>query len=341
MLFQENGADFGIGPFTGPIAIGSGAALADLENDGDTDLFVPNAAGVPDQLYRNEAGRLVEVGALLGVDSTRNNRVALFFDFNGDNRLDLLVGADCFMRPVDCADQRTLSLYEQKPDGSFADVSDSTGLTGLLPLTEAQHLGGFAAGDLDSDLDVVQSTVGGPLRLLENTSDNANHWLSIRPRSQTRNRRAIGATVRVRAGGLNMTRPITAGMSFLGQEPAEAFLGLGVAAQADSVIIEWPDGSQTSLSNVSADQQLDVMQNGCSEMSQACICGDYNEDGSLTSMDIGGVAMCANGMVLCDSSLVDTDGDRSTTALAIGGVVTTVAGNLPAAPLRCDRNPAP
>ena len=58
-------------------------------------------------------------------------------------------------------------------------------------------------------------------------------------------------------------------------------------------------------------------------------------------MDIGGVAMCANGMVLCDSSLVDTDGDRSTTALAIGGVVTTVAGNLPAAPLRCDRNPAP
>ena len=58
-------------------------------------------------------------------------------------------------------------------------------------------------------------------------------------------------------------------------------------------------------------------------------------------MDIGGVAMCANGVVLCDSRLVDTDGDRSTTALAIGGVVTTVAGNLPAAPLRCDRNPAP
>ena len=51
---------------------------------------------------------------------------------------------------------------------------------------------------------------------------------------------------RVHAGGLIMTRLISAGTSFLSQEPAEAFFGIGVARAADSVTIEWPGGGATT-----------------------------------------------------------------------------------------------
>ena len=64
--------------------------------------------------------------------------------------------------------------------------------------------------------------------------------------------------VRVTAGTLQMMRPITAGTSFLGQEPAEAFFGLGSASSAELVTIEWPGGGQTQLTSVAANQMLTV-----------------------------------------------------------------------------------
>jgi len=80
----------------------------------------------------------------------------------------------------------------------------------------------------------------------------------IKPRMGGPNRRAIGAVVRVTAGTLQMMRPITAGTSFLGQEPAEAFFGLGSVASAELVTIDWPGGGQTQLTTVAANQVLTV-----------------------------------------------------------------------------------
>ena len=47
-------------------------------------------------------------------------------------------------------------------------------------------------------------------------------------------------------------------LDFMGQEPAEAFFGLGAATTVDRVTIEWPDGLQSVLDDVAADQQLVV-----------------------------------------------------------------------------------
>ena len=61
---------------------------------------------------------------------------------------------------------------------------------------------------------------------------------------------AVGAVVRVEIGGTSMMRIITAGMSTLGQQPAEAFFGTGRARRARIVTVEWPDGRTTVLENV-------------------------------------------------------------------------------------------
>ena len=74
-----------------------------------------------------------------------------------------------------------------------------------------------------------------------------------------RNHWAIGAKVSVEIAGRTLTRWITAGTSYLGQEPAEAFFGLGSADRADRVIITWPDGGESILPSVPAGQGKTVL----------------------------------------------------------------------------------
>src|SRR3954471_19447939 len=67
-------------------------AWADVDNDGDLDLFVGFAAGKPNRLYRNDAGTFVDIAAAAGVADLTDTRAAAWGDFDGDGRLDLYVG---------------------------------------------------------------------------------------------------------------------------------------------------------------------------------------------------------------------------------------------------------
>ena len=68
--------------------------------------------------------------------------------------------------------------------------------------------------------------------------------------------------VQVTIAGVTQSRLITAGTSFLGQEPAEAFFGLGDATSVDVLTIRWPNGTVDVLTDVSGNQVLTVMAAG-------------------------------------------------------------------------------
>ena len=73
-----------------------------------------------------------------------------------------------------------------------------------------------------------------------------------------------------------------------------------------------------------------------------CQCGDQGGDGAISSPDIGGTALCANGAAPiedCDPTIVDATGDNATTAEDIAGVVSVVNGVVATSDLRCVRNP--
>ena len=64
VVFHDVGAKRGIGPYQNELGFASGIAAADYDNDGYVDVFVPQAAGVPDQLYRNRRdGTFEEIAA--------------------------------------------------------------------------------------------------------------------------------------------------------------------------------------------------------------------------------------------------------------------------------------
>ncbi len=157
----------------------------------------------------------------------------------------------------------------------FADVSDQVGFND----TEwGSALISFDS-DRDGNLDLLQVTSSGAgLRLLENRPEpNPNAYLVVKPRMLGPNSHAIGAVVRVSVAKTTMARLITAGVSFIGQAPAEAHFGVGRAHTVDSVAIDWPNGDETVLYDVAADQMITVVYH---------LAGDPNCDDRIDAFDI-------------------------------------------------------
>ncbi|KPK44313.1 MAG: hypothetical protein AMK72_12185 [Planctomycetes bacterium SM23_25] len=130
----------------------SGAVLADLDNDGDLDLYVNNnrhtkpsdrkAKNEPSALYRNDGGRFVNVGAESGTcpaDGAFGRDVGVL-DYDGDGLLDLLVIEDEVFRQAGHS-----RLYRNLGGMKFENVTAEAGLPPDL------HGFGVAIADANDD----------------------------------------------------------------------------------------------------------------------------------------------------------------------------------------------
>jgi len=132
----------------------SGAVLADFDNDGDLDLFVGNnthppgkadqqpALRQPSALYRNDAGRFVDVSASCGAcpaDQFFVRDIGVF-DYDGDGLLDMLVLEDRVFRP-----RAHSRLFRNLGGMKFEDVTAAAGLPDDL------YGFGIAVADLNGD----------------------------------------------------------------------------------------------------------------------------------------------------------------------------------------------
>ncbi|WP_422923579.1 FG-GAP-like repeat-containing protein [Singulisphaera sp. PoT] len=134
-----------------PVTFSGGVGLLDYDGDGWLDVYCvqggtypprPDPAGVGDRLYRNRGdGSFEDVtdAAKLGGDRGYGHGVSVG-DYDNDGRPDLFVTR-----------WRTYSLYRNRGDGTFEDVTESVGFGGDRdwPTSSA-----FADLDNDGDLDL-------------------------------------------------------------------------------------------------------------------------------------------------------------------------------------------
>ncbi|HYP17217.1 MAG TPA: VCBS repeat-containing protein [Opitutus sp.] len=106
-----------------------GAAFADIDNDGDLDLYVCRF-NAPNLLYVNRGdGTFAEEAAARGLALSDASGLGAFCDYDRDGWLDVFVQTNLLdgeRRPNGQRDR----LYRNKGDGVFVDVTDRAGITG-------------------------------------------------------------------------------------------------------------------------------------------------------------------------------------------------------------------
>ena len=242
---------------------GMGCAVADYDADGDLDLYVSNwGANV---LYRND-GALRFVAVERGIGSAAWSTSAAFFDCDLDGDLDLYAVNYLDFRLDDnkvcdtpvrdyCSPDSYLGqsdvLYRNDGAG-YADMTRDAGL-----YAAAGKGLGVATSDYDADgdvdLDLAVSNNGGPAVLLCNDGDGDDHWLQV----ELKGARSVGAKVWVEANGRVQLREFAMAGGYLSQGELVAHFGLGNARQA-VVRVVWPDGWETRLVDIVADQRVVV-----------------------------------------------------------------------------------
>ena len=266
--FQEIGLESGTAVSEdGSEQASMGLAVGDYLHNGRPSLFVTNFSDEYGNLFRND-------GAWIFSDVSYKSGVALpslpyvkwgtaFFDADNDGWLDLIVVSGHVYPQVDSLpsgaryrEPKVLELNQK--DGTFCDASEQSGAALSIPRVSR----GLAAGDLfnDGNVDlVVEDLIGEPM-ILKNSGVPGRHWVSFELQGTRSNRLAIGARVKMIAGGMTQTEEIRSGGSYLSQNDLRVHFGLNTATNIDSVEIRWPSGKIETLKNLDADRFYCVLE---------------------------------------------------------------------------------
>ncbi|MGH8248239.1 MAG: CRTAC1 family protein, partial [Gammaproteobacteria bacterium] len=266
--FREIGVAAGCAFDENGVALsGMGVGVADYDVDGWFDIVRTNFSEQITTLYRgNGDGTFYDASlqAAVGVNRKYLGFGAGFLDYDNDGWKDIFLAnghvyPEIAGRKLHITYRQPKVLYHNLRNGKFEDVSAGSG----PGITTPQVSRGCAFGDFDNDgdTDIVVNNLDGPPSLLRNDSGSGNNWLSVKCVGTRSNRSAIGARVRVVAGGHAQMDEVMSGSSYYSQNDLRLHFGLGASKKAERVEIRWPSGLKEELENVSANQWI-VVQEG-------------------------------------------------------------------------------
>jgi PKD repeat protein len=281
------------GPYYGHTA---GAGWADINNNGNLDLWVSNLAHKDPprwfcddaQMFRNMGGPFYEFDNIrdsIGIPTTPVGTTSGQYykdeDFFGvtwgdfDNDADI----DFWIPQVKTYHSWANSyLWRNNNDETFTDVSDAVGM-------KVWSNTGAAWGDYNNDgfLDLITEGTnpyqGKRETRLFKSDGNENSWLELRLKGVTSNTAAIGARVYATTGSLTQTREIggdAGGHGFQNSFTVE--FGLGNTKQVDEIKIIWPSGIVQILKNVPVNQIMNVTEDISGVKISSISASDYMVD---------------------------------------------------------------
>lgn len=213
------------------------ALIADFDLDGMKDVYVTNglAKDVTSQDYI----------------SSLANQTAAEAVYNG-KKVD-------FLNLVDAMTSTRISNYafHNQGDLTFANEAKSWGLD------TPSFSNGAAYGDLDGDgaIDLVVNNVNMEAFVYRNnarTLHAENHYLQVSLVGDGGNRFAVGARVTLRAGTEQFVQEESPVRGFQSSVQPMLTFGVGAHTQLDSITVQWPDGQETVMRQVGANQRITI-----------------------------------------------------------------------------------
>jgi enediyne biosynthesis protein E4 len=238
-----------------------GIDVADIDGDGKLDLAFSNFRRDGTSVYRNRGNRIYQdISRSSGVFAATARFVGwgiVLADFDDDGWPDLFQ-ANGHVFPASHDYAQPPSFLRNKGDGTFEDVTAAWG-PDLASLRSGRAV---AVGDLDDDgdLDLVITTMDGPLRVLINEGRRGSHALTLRMEGKPPNLEALGAHVEISAGGRTQIGEIRRGGSLLAASDIALHFGLSSAERVDRMNVRWPDGTTTTYKQLPVDVALRLYQ---------------------------------------------------------------------------------
>lgn len=212
---------------------------SDLDNDGHKDLLVTNG-------YRR--------------DIFDNDVAARFYQFVQQNRSQFRTAHQLIQakgkeivelyRPVEIPNY----LFQNQGNLTFSDVSEAWGFT------EMSFSNGAALADLDNDgdLDLVINNLEKAAFLYENTLNGQRNFLRVKLTGPSTNTGGIGAKVTLHYKGKIQYQEHKLVRGYLSSQDPVVHFGLDSVSKVDTVWVDWPDGKQNVITDVSSNQVLTV-----------------------------------------------------------------------------------
>jgi len=250
----------------GNVVASMGADFRDVNNDGLPDIWHTAIENETFPLYINQgkglflsAGRTNRLASLTKPMSGWSNGIV---DLDNDGWKDLVVARGNVMDNIGEISKHFSyaepnSVFRNLGNGQFEDVSPTAGTDFNRPAPNR----GLAYGDLDNDgrMDLVITSLGGPVRVLRNITETQNHWILLKLVGIKSNRMGLGAEIRVTTDdGKKLYNEATTSTGYAASSDPRVHFGLGKSHVVKEIEIRWPSGIRQLLRDVTADRILEV-----------------------------------------------------------------------------------
>ena len=235
----------------------SGIAIGDINNDGFPDIYLAIHIGQNEDpenilLLNNTDGSFSNITNSAGVFGQPSSRTAIFFDYDNDGFLDLLVDDH----------YRGNFLYHNNHDHTFEEVAEQLDIRDVHPQAGiGGDYFGTSVGDFNNDgaSDIFVTGHWSIYKLYENTNC-PNNFLQIELKGVESDANAIGAKIKIIAGDLVLHRWISPAESMNDFYAYPINMGLANQNNIEELEISWPSGLVQTFSNISVNQRIEIIE---------------------------------------------------------------------------------